>query len=173
MLKAVPPPPPAGGYSKGGSRTIQYVIVAVIIFAIIIILVVPFIPVRESYSEMEPYERAATYEVVSATLTQGFDLKRGIYHTLTVVVKNTDTKGGTFTVILRLYDVNGLFGEKTVSNYIAPGSSATFKAEFDTQLGQDVRGDYELSPPIVIDQRLVTKQRTVYKSIFEILIYGR
>jgi len=59
-----------------------------------------------------------------------------------------------------------------MSSYIAAGAIETFKAEFDTYAGQDVRGKYSVSPPTVIDERIVTKYKTVYKSIIEILIYG-
>ncbi len=156
---------------KGTLRKVALPIVIVV--AIVIVLLVPMVPVQVSYTEVESYERLAEYEVVEATLTQHFDLIRGIYHRETVIVKNTDKYGGTFSVELRLYDVRGLFGRKVVSNYIAPGESKAFIAEFDTELGQDVRGEYEVSPPTVIDQRLVTKYKTVYKSILEILLYGR
>jgi len=130
------------------------------------------IPVEVTYTETEPYERLATYEVTSATLTEGWDLTRGVYHTSKVVVKNTDKYGGTFTVTHYLHDVNGLYGTETTSGYIGAGGTETFKAEFDTRLGQDVRGEYSVSAPTVIDQRLVTKHKTIYKSIIEILIYG-
>jgi len=69
-----------------------------------------------AYTETEPYERPATYDVTSDSITSGWDLARGVYHTVEVNVKNTDTKGGTFAVTLYLYDVNGLFGEETVNN---------------------------------------------------------
>jgi hypothetical protein len=144
-------------------------VIAVIIIAVL--LLAPIIPVDVAYTEVESYERLAEYEVTDAKLDEGFDFTRGVYTVVEVVVKNVDKYGGTFTVTINLYTVEGLFGTKTISNYIAPGDVATFKAEFDTALGQDVKGEYEVTAPTVIDERLVTKHKTVYKSIIELLLY--
>jgi len=145
---------------------------AVAVVAVLAILFVPMVPVEVSYSEEEPYERPARYEVLSATIKESWDLRRGVYHIFEVVVKNVDKHGGTFSVTFYLYDVHGLFGKETVTNYIGPGVTMKFSAEFDTELGQDVKGEYTVSPPTVIDVRIVTRRRTVYRSIFELLIYG-
>ena len=145
----------------------------IIIVVVLAFLLIPMIPVDATYKETEPYNRLATYEVTSAVLTQELELLgRGIYHRSTVVVKSIDSYGGTFEVTHKLYDINGLFGTKTTSGYISAGNTVTFTAEFDTSLGQDVRAEYSVLPPIVIDQRVVTKHKTVYKSILELLLYG-
>jgi hypothetical protein len=143
----------------------------IVVVAIIIVLFIPMIPVDVAYSETEPYNRLAEYEVVSATLRESWDIPRGVYHISEVTVKNIDAYGGTFTVTHYLYDVNGLFGVETTSEYLSAGETKTFRAEFDTSLGQDVRGEYSVSAPTVIDQKVVTKHKTVYKSIIEILVY--
>ncbi|MEM3551797.1 MAG: hypothetical protein QXV01_11995 [Candidatus Bathyarchaeia archaeon] len=149
------------------------VIVGIAILAVVVVvLFVPLIPVDVTYSETEPYNRECQYEVVSATLRESWDIVRGTYHISEVTIKNIDSYGGTFTVTHYLYDVNGLYGTKQTSEYLAPGETKAFKAEFDTQWLQDVRGEYSVSAPTVIDQRVVTKHKTVYKSIIEILIYG-
>lgn len=148
-------------------------IVGVIAVAVIIaVLFVPMMPVEVAYNETEPYNRLAEYDVVSATLTDSWDIPRGVYHISEVVVKNTDTYGGTFTVTHYLYDINGLYGTETTNEHVGAGDTKTFTAEFDTFLGQDVRGEYSVLPPTVIDQKVVTKHKTVYKSIIELLIYG-
>lgn len=167
---------------------IACIAVAVIVLAV---LFIPMVPVQETYTETEPYEhviteveyyeREANYEVVSATLNEEMELLgRGVYHVFEVVVENIDSKGGTFTVTLSLYDVDGLYGIESIDHHIASGATEVFTAEFDTRLGQDVRGEYPVSAPKVMDERLVektvtderlvTKERTVYKSIAEILI---
>lgn len=146
--------------------------IAVAVALIVVVLFVPIIPVTVPYTEIESYEREARYEVVSATLKAGFDLARGVYHTSEVVIKNIDKYGGTFRVTHDLYDVDGLFGTKTTSGHIGAGGTETFRAEFDTALAQDVRGKYSVSAPTVIDERVVTKQKTLYKSIIEIVLYG-
>ncbi|NWG11003.1 hypothetical protein HXY33_04540 [Candidatus Bathyarchaeota archaeon] len=143
----------------------------IIIAVVIVVLVIPMIPVEESYNETEPYNRLATYDVVSATLTEGWDLVRGTYHTSTIVLRNTDAYGGTFSVTHRLYDINGLYDIETTTAFVGSGQQYTFSTQFDTQWLQDVRGEYSVSAPTVIDTRVVTKQRTVYKSIIQLLFY--
>jgi len=136
----------------------------IVVAVIITILFIPMIPVKEAYSMTEEYEREAKYEVVSATLKEENES--------IVVVKNIDAYSGTFTVTHYLYDVNGLYGTKTTGEYFSAGQNKTFRAEFDTQGLQDVDSGYSISAPTVIDKRVVTKYKTIFKSIIEILIYG-
>jgi hypothetical protein len=144
----------------------------IVLVVVLVILFIPMIPVDATYNETEPYDRLATYQVTSATLTQEYELiGRGVYHRSTVIVKNIDSYGGTFTVVHYLYDVNGLFGTKTTSAYVGAGQTSNFVAEFDTSLGQDVRAEYSVSAPTVIDNRVVEKHKTVYKSIIELMFY--
>ena len=161
--------------SGEGTRKPNYkgLIVGIIVLAVVlVILFIPMIPVDATYNDTEPYDRLATYQVTSATLTQEFELfGRGVYHRSTIVVKNIDSYGGTFTVIHYLYDVNGLFGTKTTSAYVGAGQTSNFVAEFDTSLGQDVKAEHSVSAPTVIDNRVVTKHKTVYKSIIELVFY--
>lgn len=159
------------GEVKKGSH--KGLIAGIVILAVIIaVLFIPMVPVDATYNDTEPYNRLATYQVVSATLTQEYELLgRGVYHRSTVVVKNIDSYGGTFTVDHDLYDVNGLFGSKTTNAYIAAGGTQNFVAEFDTSLGQDVRSEYSVTAPTIIDNRVVTKHKTEYKSIIELMFY--
>ena len=136
----------------------------IVVAVIITILFIPMIPVKEAYSMTEEYEREAKYEVVSVTLKEENES--------IVVVKNIDAYGSTFTVTHYLYDVDGLYGTKTAGEYLSAGQNKTFRAEFDTQGLQDVQSGYSVSAPTVIDKRVVTKYKTVYKSIIELLIYG-
>lgn len=139
----------------------------------------------EEYTELESFERECKRELVSSELKEEFELfGRGFYCVYTVTIKNTDNEGATFSVNFRLYDINGVFGTEKVSEYIGAGQTQPFRAEFDTALGQDVRGEHTCDIPLIIDERIVTKQRTViderivtkyrtvYKSIIEMLIYG-
>ena len=143
----------------------------IILAVVLVILFIPMIPVDATYDTTEPYNRLATYQVGSATTSQGFDLTRGVYTTVTVGITNTDSYGGTFTVKLNLYTIDGLFGTQTPSAYVGPGGSHSFAAQFDTAMGQDVRGEYTVTAPTVIDNHVVTKHRTDYKSIIELLFY--
>jgi hypothetical protein len=144
----------------------------VVLIAIVVILVIPIIPVDATYNETEPYDRLATYEVISATLTEGWDLSMGTYHTSTVVVRNTDAYGGTFSVTHRLYDIDGLDDTDVTTAFVGSGQQYSFSTKFDTQWLQDVRSEYSVSAPTIIDNRVVTKHKTVYKSIIELLLYG-
>jgi hypothetical protein len=158
------------GVRKGSYKGL--IVGVIVLTVVVVVLFVPMIPVDATYNETEPYDRLGTYQVVSATLTQEYELfGRGVYHRNTVVVKNIDSYGGTFTVNHFLYDVNGLFGSKTTSAYVGAGQTSNFIAEFDTSLGQDVRAEHSVSAPTVIDNRVVTKHKTVYKSIIELVFY--
>jgi len=142
-------------------------IIGIIVLAVIItILFIPMIPVKEAYSQTEEYEREAKYEVVSVTFKEEDD-----HHVSTAVVKNIDSYGGTFSVTHYLYDATGLKETKTMGEYLQAGQNKTLTAEFDTRGLQDVSGGYSVSSPTVIDRRVVTKSKTVYKSIIELLIY--
>jgi len=155
---------------RGFNRNL--IIGIVILVAIVVILVIPMIPVDATYNETEPYNRPATYDVISATLTEKWDLSRGTYHASTVVVRNTDAYGGTFSVNHRLYDIDGLEGTDVTTAFVGSGQQYSFSADFDTQWLQDVRAEYSVTAPTVIDSRVVTKHKTVYKSIIELLLYG-
>ena len=162
-----PMPPP-----KPFKIPIWIIITVIAIVVVIIVMFIPMIPVEETYNETEPFNRLATYQVDSTTFTQEFELLgRGVYHKSTVVVRNTDSYGGTFSVAHLCYDVNGLYGTKTTEAHIAAGGTQTFTAEFDTEFLQDVRGEYSVSEPTIIDERIVPKTRTIYKSPIQILLY--
>jgi hypothetical protein len=62
--------------------------------------------------------------------------------------------------------------KKTTDGFITAGGTQSFVAEFDTAFLQDVRAEYSVTAPTVIDERIVTKTRTVYKSPIQILVYG-
>ena len=110
------------------------IIGVIVVAVIVIVLFIPMIPVEVAYSETESYERDAKYEVVSAILKEELELLgRWIYHASEIVVKNIDSHGGTFTVTHYLYDVNGLYGTETTSEYLSAGETKTFRAEFDTR----------------------------------------
>lgn len=162
-------PQPSPQVKKPNHREL---IVGIIVLAVVLaILFIPMIPVDTTYNSTEPYERFATYQVISATTTEGFDLTRGVYQTVAVQITNTDTYGGTFTVKLSLYTIDGLFGSQSPSAYMGPGQSHTFSAQFDTSFGQNVRGEYSVTVPTVIDNQVVIKHKTVYKSIIELVFY--
>lgn len=152
--------------SKGLSRLVA----TLILIALAFILFAPVIPAKETYAEPEPFKREARYEVVSSSLSTGFDLFRGFYTIFEVKIKNTDKYGGNFTVTFYLYDKEGLFGKDVESGQIGPGEERTFRAEFDTRFGQEVRGEYKVTPPIVVDQKLHYVQRVVRKSLIQIML---
>ena len=150
----------------------RLIIGIVIVVVIIVILFVPFIPVSVAYEEMEPYERKCTYVVDDWDLTEKWSLSIGFYVQSDVKVRNTDKYGGTFKVVHKLEDIHGLFGTVTDSFFLSAGASHTSTATFDTTMGQDTLGSYSVTAPTITDEQLVTKHRTVYKSIIELLIYG-
>jgi len=147
------------------------VVITIVVMAVIaVVLLVPVIPVDTVYSETEPYTRTARYEVVSATLSSSWNLARGTYHISEVKIKSLDAYGGTFTVTHYLYDVNGLVDTANTNNYVTAGQTVTFRVEFDTEAFRDYRAEYSVLAPNVIDQHVVTKHRTAYKSVIQLLI---
>jgi len=156
------------GVGKRGHKGLIIGIIAIVV--ILVILLIPMIPTTEDYSVTEPFERKATYVVENWDLNEKlgfFD----VYVQSDVRVRNTDKYSGTFQVIHKLYDIDGLFGTMTDSFYLDAGGSHTSTATFDTRWGQDTRGTYSITSPTVVDERLVTKHRTIYKSIIELLFY--
>ena len=147
-------------------------ITGIIVFAVIVVvLFAPIVPVSVAYSETEPYERWATYAVDDWNLEEKLGWFN-VYVQSDVTVRNTDKYGGTFKVVHELNDVYGLFGRVEDSFYLGAGESFTSTATFDTSWGQDTLGSYDVTPPTVIDTRIVEKVKTVYKSTVGILIHG-
>jgi len=176
-------------------------VVAVLFAPIIPVTISHEVPYEEleNYEDLEPYEveeeywRDCRYNVVSAVLSEHWDFERGTYWRADVTIQNTDTKGATFSVHSWFYDnphcyEEDLIGEKTGTKYIAAGQEGIVRTEFDWFWGEEVYSKYLVHTPrvkdtrtvtkyrTVVKQRLVTKYRTeyetVYKSIIEILIYG-
>jgi len=158
-----------------GSEPKRYknLIIGIIVVAVIlVVLLVPMIPTSEAYNETEPYERKCTYVVDDWDLVEKWSLSMGFYVQSDVTVRNTDKYGGTFKVVHELNDIHGLFGTDTNSFYLGAGASHTSTATFDTRMGQDTLGTYSVTAPTITDEHLVTRHRTVYKSIIELLVYG-
>ena len=125
----------------------------------------------EDYTEVEPFERECKWEEVSSNLTEGWKesgrpdgyqsgIKDPIY---TLIIKNTDNYDATFSVIFTkwILDYEGSVERKTVNEYIGVGQTQTFSVQFQAGSGNYVHSEYAVSPPTVIDERVVTKQRTV------------
>jgi len=148
-------------------------IIGIIVVAVIlVVLLVPMIPTSEAYNVTEPYERKCTYVVDDRDLVEKWSLSIGFYVQSDVTVRNTDKNGGTFKVVHKLDDIHGLFGTMTDSFFLSAGASYKSTATFDTRMGQDTLGTYSVTAPTITDEHLVTKHRTIYKSIIELLIYG-
>jgi len=154
-------------------RSYKNLIIGVIIIAVILtVLLVPMIPTSEALNITEPYERECTYVVDDWDLVEKWSFTAGFYVQSDVTVRNTDKDGGTFKVVHELNDIHGLFGTDTDSFYLGAGASHTSTATFDTRMGQDTLGTYSVTAPTITDEKVVTRHRTVYKSIVELLIYG-
>ena len=156
-------------------KTISYrkLIIGIAVFVVILaILFIPMIPISEAYNVTEPYERECTYVVDDRDLVEKWSLDIGFYVQSDVTIRNTDKDGGTFRIIHKLEDIYGLVGTVTDSFYLNAGASHTSTATFDTSMGQDTLGTFFATAPTIIDEQTVQKHRTVYKSIFELLIYG-
>lgn len=99
------------------------------------------------------------------------------YKVISIVsLRNTDKYGGYFVVLHKLYSpsVTGLLDSIEDSIYLAPDESIASTATFDVDEEVDAYypQSYDVTPPTVIDTRLVAKGRTAYKSIIELLFWG-
>lgn len=165
--------------SQERKRSRRNLLIAMVAVAIVfVVLLVPAVPVDTTYEETH----RDTYEVVSANQTDNFNETKAIlgydylvYDIAVVEVKNNDSYGGTFTATFDLpYWFDAGFTEppgKNISNYIEAGQTAQFTAEFDThasgvQAPVYLYIEYSVLAPTVI----VTRHRTVYKSVIQLLI---
>ncbi len=124
-----------------------------------------------AYTVREPVEREIRHAVLSDTVIEKWDLVIGVYHVMKVEIKNIDTQMGTFDVILELFDIKGSLGRYKDSHPLAPGETYAFSAWWDTNLGQDVVWEYVVYPPTVVDERLVTKYRTKYRTEHKSIVH--
>jgi hypothetical protein len=142
-------------------------IVAVVVGVIILFL--PVVPVDVPYTTEEPFEREMRYVVLRVDLIEDWHLVYGVFHRMEVEIENVDVFPGRFDVVFELWDIDRSLGGYIDSHSLMPGETHVFSAWWDTDLGQDVRGNYIVTPSTVIDRRLVTRYRTEYKSIFQII----
>lgn len=155
--------------------------IVVVIGAILAGLFIPIVPQNVTYNTTESYNRPVEYEVVSASAEfkrYGFLnalLSGNGYVRPKVVLRNIDSQGGTFRVTFDLYIREALIESKEVKQYIGPGNTQTFCAEFETEISPTTWSEtgkwyYYVFPPEVIDRRVIEESRTVYKPVIEFLI---
>jgi hypothetical protein len=149
----------------------KLIIGVIVVAVILVVLFIPMIPTSEAYNVSEPYERDCTYIVDDWDLVEKWSLSIGFYVQSDVTIRNSDKDGGTFKVVHKLDDIHGLFGTVTDSFFLGAGASHKSTATFDTRMGQDTLGTYSVTAPTITDEQIVTKHRTVYKSIIGLLIY--
>lgn len=155
------------------ASTNKIVIIAVVgVVVVLVMLFVPFIPVEETYTITEDYETTASYSVERSDAELRFGIPAGFYYDVYVKVRNTDVKGGTFDVSFHMDDITRTVCSKTKSNYIGPGDTHQFHFYCDVEAGRDYTWDKTVYPPTIIDTHMVEKERTVYKSVYQILTGG-
>jgi len=155
-------------YLRKAKKSKKLIVGAVAIVAIIVVLfAVPMVPVEE----IETYEREATYQGVSSNLSEEQNSEKGIYHTFEVTIKNTDKQGGRFMVNFHLLSGGSHIGgsPRQASAHIAPGATATLKADFEYTHGapglEYINSEYFISPPWIPEQRIVTRNRTLIETL--------
>lgn len=155
------------------ANTTKMAIITVIGIVIILVMIfAPFLPVEEDYTVTENYERTATYSIERSDAELRFGIPAGFYYDVYVRIRNTDFEGGTFDVDFQMDDITRTVCSKMKSNYIAPGESYQFHFYCDVETGTDYTWDKTVYAPTIIDSHLVDKERTVYKSAFQILTGG-
>ena len=165
-----------------GKKAIVIVAVSV---TTLVILFAPIIPIDETFTEIETYNRPLRYGVISSKDREiwntregyGFLPIGGITHTSVVVIENRDEHGGTFKVSHCWEDEFGAYSKKEFSSeqYLALGEVGNFNASFieawKSGCNYEFSG-YKISAPSIQDERMVTKHKTHHKSIIEIISVG-
>lgn len=135
---------------------VTFIVFGIVFFAI------PF-QTTELYQEQVRMQ----YQIIDPTdLTEQWNISLGFYQVGRVTVRNTDTEGGTFSVTYKFRNVYGIAKQETSSYFIASGDSHTFEFTYDSEMGEDVTGEYSTSEPF----KTVIKTRTVNKTLFERLL---
>jgi len=159
---------------------------AIVAILAILFFVIPFpttevYETTETYYETEPYQEQVLmqYQIIDPTdLTRHWNITLGYYDVGRVTVRNTDTEGGSFAVTYKFRNVYGVAKQETKSYFIGSGASYTFEFVYDSEMGEDVTGEYSISEPYktvtryhqVPKQRTVLKTRTVNKTLFQRLL---
>jgi hypothetical protein len=144
---------------------------------VLLLLFLPIIPISESYSVTEQFEREALYYTKYEELTREWGLFY-TYHEYSIDVYNNDTFiQGTFTVKFDIYDERGFFASKSVSKNLTAFSTdltglfshGRFVTDFDTSLSQkNVTGKYSVIAPRGIAERTISKTRIIYRSVISL-----
>ncbi len=119
--------------------------------------------IQEPYTEQEAYQEPLSYSIISSTITEDWNTQLGFFQRYKVIVSNGDDAGGSFVVNYALSTSNHgtLMDSKTA--YINAHSTETFEAIFNTDMGEQVSGTHQVTPPTKTAYRTVTKYRIVQK----------
>ena len=105
----------------------------------------------------EPYQTPLSYSVVDSSLKENWNLQLGYYYEYKITVSNSDSYGGEFTVNFNLQTSKHGALSNTKAQYISAHSTETFSSTFDTDMGEQVSGTYQITPPTKTEYRTVTK----------------
>jgi len=147
--------------------------------SIVAVLFIPIIPIDETYTITESYNRSLRYKCISAEV----DDQRGFeecFHIWEIILQNLDAVGGTFTVTYKWRESWRPFTSayqkwvtRNESQYLEPGETGTFRWEFRHKSFEPVVPrsslQYYVTAPVVADTRAVTRHKTHYRSIIGIL----
>jgi len=123
---------------------------------------------QESYIEQEPYQDTESYQenlkyesvgTKTGTFLKGFD----VWAFGEVPVRNVDSETGKFVVSQTFSTLNGGLKTYTVTQYIMPGETKTFRSEHDIDAGEDFNMKFVITPGTKTLTRTVTKFRDVTK----------
>ena len=145
-----------------------------------VVLFIPIIPIDETYTTTENYNRTLRYKVISAEVDERLTFGECDYW-WEIVLQNIDVIGGTLTVTYKWKETwrpytcerpgDCIWATRDESQYLESGETWTFRFEFNSEWLEPVVADqqYSISVPIVADTREVTRHRTHYRSIIDIL----
>jgi len=151
------------------------VTIAIIVIAVVVVLFLPIIPVETSYEVEEKREVRVNYkydhyyrEILAKILPPDWELE------YVCTIENVDAVGGTFTVKVTFFDRGIAACTASDIKYIGPGQKTTFYLRssglaYSTDWGTRYTVESNITPPTKIETHIVTKYKTKYVSLFQLL----
>lgn len=113
-----------------------------------------------SYEEPEEYNGTLAYEIASTYKYTDFK-DNAIIGGSVVIVKNTDTQSGNFTVEVTFTLANGTSKTLQFSQMIPAGESKRF--EIETEVDTDVEEDIQIGGMVIPPEATLTRNVTKYR----------
>ncbi len=117
------------------------------------------VEVSVPYESTENYNYYLKLQDGSAVNQEKFEFDRGFYRQAQIDIKNLDNEGGWVVVTINWETLDDKFTDK-VRHYIEPDEIIEFNSEFDVDMGEDNKFNYNYKSEPIQKTRTVTKYKT-------------